>query len=151
MKSAILSICISTLINFFIGCKKDSTYMSDSIIGTWELRQAQTGMIPTKNYSAGNGNILKFTKTDYEVYSNGQLTKKGHYTITSDASVEDNVCLIIESGKYTTRIIYDSDYMARKEFFQISNSRLSFLSGCFALDGGSFTEYEKIEESTSKF
>jgi hypothetical protein len=124
--------------------------MPDLITGTWELRQAQTGMIPTINYSAGNGNILKFTKTDYEIYSNDQLTKKGRYTITSDASVEDNVCLTIKAGEYTTRIIYDSDDV-RKEFFQISNNRLSFLSGCFALDAGYYTEYEKTEEATSKF
>jgi hypothetical protein len=131
---------------FFIACKKDNInkQSGDSISGTWELEQAQTGMIPAINYPPGNGDILKFTDSDYQVFSNNQLIKSGVYTIDEDASVQSEVCLALPADEYRNRIIYDNDYTSHKVFIQMSNNTLIFLSGCFAFDAGVYKKYTKM-------
>lgn len=146
MKSASI-ICIITFFAFFSSCKKDNSNISTSLIGTWELRQV-SGMMTT-NYSSGNGNILKFTETGYEMYWEGQLTKSGQYAAVHDASVSENTCLVFDAGEFTNRIIYDNDTNAAKEFFKISNNKFTLVSGCFAVDAGAFREYERIEEESN--
>jgi hypothetical protein len=144
MKYFITTICVAALV-FFGSCKKDGA-SSTSIIGTWELKQAQTGMIPTVDYPGGNGNKLVFSASGYEKYANGNLVKSGNYTIISDASVEASVGLVIPSGQFTNRIIFDNDLTSPKTFMEISNNRLTLLSGYFPLDGGSNMVYERIED-----
>ena len=146
MKSASI-IYIIAFLAFFSSCKKDNSNISSSISGTWELRQI-SGMLTT-NYPAGNGNILKFTETGYEMYSEGQLTKNGKYAVVQDASVSENTCLVFNAGEFINRIIYDNETNAAKEFFQISNNKLTLVSGCFAIDGGAFREYERIGEESN--
>jgi hypothetical protein len=149
----ILAICFGIFMIYFESCKKDSSgknpSISTSIIGTWELRKTSGGMMPgEKTYPQGNGNILKFTGTSYEAYENGQLADSGKYTISEDATVEENVCLEFPDNQYTHRIIYDSSSFYRKNFIQISNGKLSFISGCYALDGGYSSEYVRQEATT---
>jgi hypothetical protein len=146
MKYFIVTICLAAIIVFFGSCKKDRT-MSISIIGTWELRQAQNGMIPTIDYSPGNGNILIFSESGYEKYTNGNLIKSGHYTLVRDVSAEAVVGLVIPSGQFTNRIIFDTDFASSKTFIEVSNNRLTLLSGFFPLDSGSNTSYERIENN----
>ena len=136
---------VSALILFFVSCKKDGA-SSTSIVGTWELKQAQTGMIPTVDYPQGNGNKLVFSTTGYEKYTNGNLVKNGNYTLVSDASVEASVGLVIPSGQFTNRIIFDNDLTSSKTFIEVSNNKLTLLSGYFPLDGGSNVVYERIED-----
>ena len=81
MKYLVVIICLAGITVFFDSCKR-SGGRSDitnfpSILGTWELKQAQNGMIPTTDYAPGNGNILKFSDSVYEKYTNGNLSKKG--------------------------------------------------------------------------
>ncbi len=144
MKHIISALCICIFI-FFGSCKKETQNNSSSIVGTWELRQA-SGQI-TINYPSGNGNILKFTATNYESDTNGVLQKSGQYLIVADPTVEQNVCLVYPPGQFTNRIIYDNDTISHKQFIQISNNKLSIVSGCYSYDGGSTREYEKIESN----
>ena len=138
---------LSFVIFILTACKKtelkNSCACSTSIVGKWELRQSQAGMIPTINYPAANGNILVFTETNFEFYANGQLIDSGQYTMTGDPSVRTEVCLTIKQGEFENRIVYNGLYNAQKIFFNISGNKLVFLSGCFALDGGIRKEYER--------
>src|SRR5688572_5239542 len=150
MKYFVVIVCLAGITVFFESCKR-SGGRSDitkfpSIPGTWELKQAQNGMIPTKDYAPGNGNIFRFSDSGYEKYTNGNLTKKGQYIIINDSSVTAEVGLVIPSGEFTNRIIFDGDLTAPKTFFQVSNNSLIFLSGFFPLDGGSRVLYEKKED-----
>ena len=153
MKYFILIICLGAINIFFGSCKKDIAKVdninANSIVGTWELRQAQNGMIPTIEYSPGNGNILKFSDSAYENFTNGNLIKSGHYMLIRDTSVEAEIGLVIPIGQFTNRIIFDSDFTSRKTFIEISNNKLTFLSGFFPLDGGSNVLYERIKTTAN--
>jgi len=126
-------------------CNKDVS-PSSSIVGTWELRKAQNGMIPTIDYSPGNGNTLVFSGSVYEKYVNGNLVKSGSYTVVSDNSVEASVGLVITPGQFTKRIIFDNDPSSPKTFIEVSNDNLTLLSGYFPLDGGCNMSYQRIEQ-----
>lgn len=145
MRHLILSVCLVTFVACFISCKKDSLKenqdTSSSIIEIWELQKI-SGMI-TINYPAGKGNILKFTKGNYELYENNRLVKNGDYKIVKDSTVEENVCLVFATNRFTDRIIYDNNLTKPKEFLEIENNKLTIISGCYALDGGSTFEYKK--------
>lgn len=149
MQRYTVSILFSLILVFLSGCQKDSNHTAfgdTSIIGSWELRQAQGGMIPGIEYSPGNGNVLKYFNSTYEKYTNNNLVKSGHYIIIEDNSVETEVGLVIPSGQFGHRIVYDNDFSSPKTFIQISNNTLTFLSGYFPLDGGSNISYQKIED-----
>jgi hypothetical protein len=151
MKHFILIISLGAITIFLGSCKKDISKVdninSNSIVGIWELRQAQNGMIPTIEYSPGNGDILKFSDSTYENYTNGNLIKSGHYILIRDTSVEAEVGLVIPTGRFTNRIIFNSDFASRKTFIEVSNNKLTLLSGFFPLDGGSNQLYEKIKNN----
>jgi hypothetical protein len=121
-------------------CNKNNRDYATGIEGNWELRRI-TGGRPQTDYPAGNGNLLKFTNTTYQTFENGRLVKTGIYTIVEDASAQTSLCLVLSPEQYKNRIIYDNDYNATKKFFQISNDTLTIISGCFAIDAGSNTEY----------
>ena len=151
MKLFILIISLGAITIFFGSCKKNESKVdninSNSIAGTWELRQAQRGMIGTIEYSPGNGDILKFSDSGYENYTNGNLIKSGHYILIRDTSVEAEVGLVIPTGQFTNRIILNSDFTSRKTFIEVLNNKLTFLSGFFPLDGGSDVAYERMENN----
>jgi hypothetical protein len=135
------------LILVFSGsCKKDGTSNanSTSILGKWELKETM-GMTPTTEYPPGNGNMLKYSDSAYEMYTNNNLVKSGNYIILEDSSAEAEVGLVIPPGQFTHRIVYDNDFLSHKIFFQISNNKLTFLSGFFPIDGGSKDSYQRIE------
>jgi len=145
MRYFIATVYLVANIIFFIGCKKDGG-SSNPIIGTWELRQIQADM-PTIDYSPGNGNLLIFSGSGYEKYTNGNLVKSGHYVLVSDASAEATVGLVIPPGQFTNRIIFDDDLVSSKTFVDISNNRLTLLSGSFPADGGGKVSYERIKDN----
>lgn len=131
----------------FWGCKKtkEEKAIRNTIVGTWELRRA-SGQI-TINYAPGNGNRLKFTKSAYERAANGQLAENGTYKIVRDNSVEKNVCLVMADGQFENRIDFSKDNNNRKVFLQLSGDTLHLVSGCFANDSGSFTDYVRLQDS----
>jgi hypothetical protein len=149
MKYFIVPICLVAIIVFSGSCKKDAGKIDSNadLIGSWELRQAQHGMIPTTDHPSGNGNIFKFSVSRYEKYTNGNLVKSGKYDLITDSSVETEVGLVILPGQFTSRIIFDGDLTAGKTFIEVSNNKMTFLSGYFPLDGGSYVLYEKTENN----
>ena len=145
--SALLFVAIMMV---FTACNKDvaDSATSTSIVGTWELRQTSAAMLPTPfNYPVGNGTVLKFTDTTYESYDKGTFVKSGNYTIVKDSTFEENICMLPEPGMFSHRIIYDGNSTTTKRFIQVIGNKLIFMSGCYAVDAGTYTQYEKISES----
>jgi len=152
MKHLVFGLWTLTLIAFFSSCKKNTTQKinTESVTGTWELRETSAAMMPGSNkFAAGNGNILKRSSTDYGIYKNNQLLKEGTYKIVADTTVEQNVCLVFKDGEFTNRIDY-SDTTSIKIFFQLNGNKLVFQSGCYAVDGGHSEVYEKIANEGMK-
>src|ERR1700710_151176 len=87
------------LLLFLGSCKKDKAN-SVVLTGSWEIRSAQTSIIPTISFPPGNDSILKFTATTWLLYSKGSLVKSGNYTIVDDSSFDG------PPGQFTHRIIY---------------------------------------------
>jgi len=115
-----------------------------SLIGTWELRESSAAMNPTvSKFPVGNGNLVIFTDNTYEFRRDGQIVKSGKYKVVADSSVEQNVCLIFQKGEYAQRVSFDGN-VEPKRFFQIFGNKLSFVSGCYAVDAGHKEEYEKV-------
>ncbi len=106
----------------------------------------QTGMVASINYDAGNGNILLFTEKTYKIFENNQLIKSGSYTIVQDTSVKESTCLELHVDKFKKRMLYDSE--ESKLFIQIENNKLTTISGCFALNAGSYKGY--LRQGASK-
>jgi hypothetical protein len=141
------TVAMAASLILFSSCKKNNANSTSanatSIVGSWEIRSAQNGMTPTITYSSGNDSILKFTATTWLRYSKGSLVKSGTYTIVVDSSFN---ALVVPAGQFTHRIIYDGDTTSNKKFFQITGKTLSIVSGVFALDYGSYTEYELVPD-----
>lgn len=144
MKKNLFFILFGTLALVQISCRKDNVNNNNltltSIIGSWELNKEQLGMLPV-SYSPGNGNILKFTDSEFQIFSNGQPVKSGQYRIVEDGTVATEVCLVIPTDQYRNMIIYDNNFFDTKIFVQVSENMLTFLSGCFAYDAGNYKEY----------
>lgn len=87
--------------------------------GEWELRTELNRKTGTSiNYLPGNGTIMKFTGTDYEMYSHEKFVKSGKYFI------ED--CNSNLNQGSAERIVYDSDsYTASVNEFVRADSTLS--------------------------
>src|SRR5882757_5700169 len=145
MKSFFLLLCTAALVTASGSCKKSNSGddVSKLILGTWELSSSQASIIPTINYPPGNGNLLKFTGSGYQSYTNGQLVKSGTYAIVADSTAETSTGLIIPAGQFTHRIVYDGDNSGNKVFLQVTGTGLRFVSGYFPVDGGSGRIYAK--------
>ncbi|HSU51204.1 MAG TPA: hypothetical protein VLJ41_11455 [Segetibacter sp.] len=126
--------------SFFYSCEKDNRNATKLVEGEWELVRI-TGSRPVITFDRGNGNVLKFTNTNYDLFENNRLKKSGTYTIQEEGSAQSSVCLVLPPEKYRNRIIYDNDDTPPKTFLEVSNDTLSFISGCFATDAGTKTEY----------
>src|SRR5688572_7976117 len=126
MTRALFSIFLVSLTLIQLACRKHNINNNNlpliSIIGSWELNKEQLGMLPV-NYPPGNGNILKFTDSELQIFANGQLLKSGQYKIIGDNSVTTEVCLVIPTDQYRNRIIYDNNYFDTKIFLQVSENK----------------------------
>ena len=137
------TLAIAALFLLLGSCKKNGTNTtSTSVIGTWEIRSIQ-GSIPVITCPPGNDSLLKFTATNYMIYSKGQLIKSGNYTIVEDSSFD---ALIVPSDQFKHRIIYDGDTTSFKKYFQVTGKKLTIISGIFALDSGLKVEFERLTE-----
>src|SRR4030095_2245362 len=125
-------------------CKKENNNddnSSEGLEGVWELRSARSML--TSTFPPGNGHIISFTGNKYEIIDNGQITRSGGFQVIEDLTASESTCLNIPSGKYITRIIYDNNMITTKTFFEVSDNKLTLVSGCFAVDAGSSLEYER--------
>ncbi|NCI45611.1 hypothetical protein [Sediminibacterium soli] len=134
----------------FSSCSKDNTsgFVSDGkLTGTWELRRISSAMLQPMDLPAGNGATIRFSASEYARFENGQLKKRGTYTVSDDATVEQSVCLVIPAGLFTKRIVYDNNQSATKVFIDLSDGSLRFISGCYAVDAGHSETYVKVSNS----
>jgi hypothetical protein len=147
MKYTLKLLGITCLTTFTFSCNKSGSKVevADSLVGEWELRQTSAAMNPVVgNYPPGNEKILKFTQSRYAIYDGAQLIKEGDYTVVADPTVETSVCLIFPARQFANRIIYDNDTTSEKQFFQITDNRLSIVAGCYAIDAGHRADYERV-------
>jgi len=144
-----LRICFAVVMIVFMSCKKEQAINSglsnpgNAIKGTWELRKDYGAMLPPRFYDAGNGNTIQFKDSTYQFYVNGQSQMTGSYKLITDTTGVDNTCLVIAEN-FKQRIVFDGNTNAQKVFVNISGTKLSLLSGCFALDAGWGKDYEMI-------
>ena len=133
MRPFILSLI--TLVYLSAGCKKNSHNSNDSgsIEGTWELRKITANF--TQEFSAGSGSLLKLTKTEYEIYAEDTLYKKGTYSIVIDSMAVGSTCATAPITVYK-RIVYDGNIDSTKESIENTDGILKLISGCFADDTG---------------
>jgi hypothetical protein len=145
MKSLLILVVTFTLTGSFVSCHKNTEIpeQSVSIAGSWELRQVSGGLAGTIDYAAGNGNILKFTDSAYQKFTNSQLVASGDYVIVPDSTVTQSVCLIFPADQFIKRIVYDSNYTGNKQFLQLSADTLKVVAGNFCVDGGLLKIYKK--------
>jgi hypothetical protein len=138
-------ICTSVVTIFLLSCNKDGKdkLTPSDLAGEWELEQTSSD-VPTKTFPPGSGNLVKFTKTNYQFYTNGSLVKSGQYILVSDTTVAQNTCQEIEPGKFTRRIVYDNNYDSQKAFIDIIDGKLNFTGGCFSTDGGFLSIYRRL-------
>lgn len=130
-----------------VACTRKVNTETNALVGTWELREDQSGMIPTRQHAEGNGDRYRFTATTYERYRNGALEKSGTYRVEMDSTVQKEVGLALPPGEFTRRLVFEDDPAAPKTFFQLNGDTLVFLSGYFPTDGGSRFTYRKIAEN----
>ena len=131
-KSFIFLVLLAPLM--LLSCKKEKAEVSQSLIGTWELRTAYNGQGGKTDYAAGNGHVLKFTATTYQVYSGGSLLKSGTYTLVKDSSYM--------LGKIADRIVYDGEQNSVRSFAEIKSTNLTLTVDAY--DGPSAL-YARIE------
>jgi len=147
MKKVYSIMLVSCFALAIVACKKDKNNDNNNndVIGIWELSQTTGAMVPNAtDYPSGNGNILEFTASTYKQYSNGQVVKSGSYTLADDNTVSQSVCLLIDNGRYSHRIVFDGDVNADKTFVEVKDGKLGFISGCYAVDAGHTSEYRRI-------
>jgi hypothetical protein len=84
--------------------------------------------------------MFYFLSNSFKKYSSGTITDSGTFRLVHDESASENVCLVLDKDEYNTRIDFNSVELP-KQFIQISNDSLFFLSGCFANDGGAGAVY----------
>jgi|SRR5688572_1369908 len=141
-RSVALLLCLLFMLVFTISCKKETVKAKEGILGVWDLRKI-SGSWATQTYQPGSGNDISFAGTVYQIRENGQVVESGEYEIVADPTVVESTCLNIEAGKYTQLINFKNARYPQKVFFELSGNKLTLLSGCFALDGGSRREYER--------
>jgi len=98
-------------------CKKERTTLSNSIIGTWELRIGFGGQGGQTNYQPGNGTYFKFADSTYVLYSKNVLQKMGTYKIAMDNAVD-------WMGQIGHRIIFNNEENSIPTYITISHDTL---------------------------
>ena len=135
----------------FVACSNKKETAKDpagaiNLTGTWELREAQNGMMPAAQHAAGNGNRWQFTETTFEQYTHDTLARNGSYSLVPDTTVSASVGLELPKGKFTHRIIFDRD-TTEKTFVDVRGDSMTIVSGFFPVDAGSMQVYVKTESS----
>ena len=125
--------------------RKVNTEAADAaaLIGTWELREEQSGMMPTRQHPEGNGDRYRFTAITYERYRNGALEKSGEYRVQMDSTVQKEVGLQLPPGEFTQRIIFEDEPSAPTIFFDRTFGMRILFFGYFRTDGGSRYTYQR--------
>ncbi|HYK75941.1 MAG TPA: hypothetical protein VEV16_03120 [Daejeonella sp.] len=132
MKKLLILIGIISLASFS-GCKKES--LSNQLVGTWEVRSKVGGYMIQPPYPPGNGNLLKFTDTNYQLFINGKLEKTGTYSIVKDNNSWD--------GAGDDRIVFDNNFNSYKEFVKMKGNSMTLYSMTHIAFDGLETNYKR--------
>ena len=111
---------------------------SNSLSGTWELRDITGGMIipDPNNYKHGNGNIWRFTGVHFERILHDSVYDSGTYTV-ADTGVDRN------TRRRISQFIFNG---TPAESFEIKNDTLHIYYGEIAADGV-ISYYVKIADA----
>jgi hypothetical protein len=116
MKNCFL-IFLGILVLVVTSCKKDDFEPTPSIVGTWELKTGISGMTgKSTDYPSGNGSILKFTDSSFEIYFDHKLVNSGSYKVVSDTSGL--------TQEKANRIVYN-DQKDVRNFFNLKEGKLN--------------------------
>lgn len=130
---------------FFGACSSKTTTRQEgneqiSLTGTWELREAQNGMMPTASYTAGNGAVWQFAENDFQQYQKDSVVQTGTYKLVPDATASEAVGLQLSPGEFTHRIVLNGD-TTEKTFVGLRGDTLQMIRGYFPVDAGSRQVY----------
>jgi hypothetical protein len=115
-------------------CSDEDFVSSQFIVGQWELASSTSGKTgQVTAHLPGNGTRLVFSKTTFEMYSNGNLVNSGKYKIYYEVNP-----MIQEKGN---RIIYNGNRDAPRTFFVVNGNELDISHAVH--DGGGST-YRRI-------
>jgi hypothetical protein len=114
------------------------------LTGTWELAYSSGGNNYPQTYAPGNGHLLKFSATHYEVHSAGELRWRETYTVVDDSTAAEKTCRTLAEGEFRQAIVQGAN--GYRQFFQIKGRQLTLISGCEGADGGLAT-YRKVSET----
>ncbi len=143
-----VSIALSVL-----SCKKENEPVTPeedntpgAILGTWELKESYSGMSPYMVHPPGNGMIMKFDSTTYQVMMGGQVQYQGTYRLVKDSVTNVNSCVLeAPSSSAPNRIIYDNEIHLRRGF-TVTSKTLTLTIGCIPTDGG-VSKYRRVDEA----
>jgi hypothetical protein len=114
---------------FLSGCTKDGVHFKPRLTGSWELRDIKGGFFGPggpPDVTPGNGNMLKFSDSEYQFYSRGQLITRGTYIVIKKDTYNGSFpadALVLDSLQYE---------FAR---FTITKNTLTIYHGSIAADG----------------
>lgn len=109
MKYIVTSILFFLILNV-LSCKKDNNTPSAApLMGAWELRKGPDGIGSSRDYSPGNGHLLKFSSENkYERYESGQVIASGVFHLTSEVRENDGKRVnLIRLGDSQVRDVYE--------------------------------------------
>ena len=148
MKPLFLVVFAAVTIVSFTACQKqeavEKSRVATSLIGSWELRAMQGGMLPGKELAPGNGAVLQFTATHYTKYENNTVVETGTYSLVQDSTVSETVGLQMPAGKFAYHIVLKNDANQRPTFIDLEDDKLSLVTGYFPLDYGVLKQYVRI-------
>jgi len=121
------------LVPFIISCNKTKEETSLSITGSWELRKSYGGFIAvdTVYYLPGNGNILTFSTTTYQSFSQGRLIETASYKIIKDTT----------AGQISNRLVLNNRPDFEKIFIEMDSERLKWIDN---MPDHGIIEYQRI-------
>ena len=135
----------------FMGCSKSSVRSASvtGLVGKWEIRARQAGMIIGTTFPEGNGHTIEFTDKTFTEIDGGQVVRSGSYSVRRESTVDNQTCTGAGIEPEMDRIIYDPADADRKTFIVVNADTLTTYSGCFALDGGIYVRYQRIQGKTN--
>jgi len=125
------SLCMLLLLSV-ISCKKKSA--ESTLNGTWELRYIEGIQIAgaDPNFKAGNGNVLKFSESNYERYADHKLIDSGTFTFQKEE-------VRINNSKSNFSVLLKNK---EKVYINLAGKKLVVFYGQIAADGVE-NHYEK--------
>lgn len=127
-------VCLLLMVTMMsVSCGKKSG-ADRGLAGTWNLVEVR-GMHSTTDIPEAWRETISFEGNSY-TFKTGDSTESGTYTTAEDGSVEKEVCLVMEPGRYSRTILFSGGSSDKKIFYEFSDDTLKTISGCFAYDGG---------------